>query len=185
MTALHMITAQYAYGVSATVSGTPIAWKTSDRSSLRIDSLENERFLREAQWTKDGATTIYRSRLWMNNRAIVLPADVKKYYNMKPADILTIHSENDFLDRLCPRTDMNEPLLPPKPCSAPPPPPSSCTGGTGDCDSSIPVQQLTSYVRDHARHCTDATDCSVQSEAQPRVCPSKPAKLPSPALARP
>jgi hypothetical protein len=124
--AIHMFTAQYGHGASATVGGTPIAWKTNERKSRSLE--DKVPFLIEAEWGDEkgkGATCVYHSRLWMNDRVIPFPPDIKA----EPSEILKIQHEEDFLGKFCK-------------------PNASCKSKSVTDD----VKVLTSYVRGHTAH---------------------------------
>lgn len=75
--AVHMFTAKYARGFSATLEGTPIAWQTSTGSNSPNYSPGQ---LVEAQWTTTGASCLSRSRLYMNNTVVPKLPDAYDVY---------------------------------------------------------------------------------------------------------
>lgn len=121
--ALHMFTAKYCGGISATSRGTPIRWSTrgifSKRPSRALGPVE-------AEWNEDGATCLLHSRLWIPNKAISLPpqlADLAEFANVSSM------KERDFLQRL--QDTCKHPIL--------------------RCDESSRSDVLTSYTMNHDR----------------------------------
>jgi hypothetical protein len=97
--ALHMFTARYCYGVSATTRGTPIAWQRNEASARRARAGTGPI---EAKWGPDGAICLAHSRLWMSNKTIALPPQLVDLPAFKDHPITYPMDEDDFLSRLCP-----------------------------------------------------------------------------------
>jgi len=99
---LHMYTAQYCDGVSATSRGTPIAWSAKGIAMVQPRPETGVGPI-EARWNKDGATCLSHSRLWVSNKTISLPAQLVAmpvFSDLAPPWDGTL-SEHDFLTRLC------------------------------------------------------------------------------------
>ena len=94
--ALHMLTAKYCNGWSATTRGTPIEWRDGNHVSdpnFKFDTIE-------AQWNKEGATCAYHSRLWMIDKTISLPAQLSDLFDSRKATY-PMKNEQEFLGYLC------------------------------------------------------------------------------------
>jgi hypothetical protein len=100
LAALHMFTAKYCNGLSATARGTPIGWQSARLASRhpRQHSTGNADII-EAKWTDTGATCLSHSRLWMYNKTISLPITL----DTMAAALSSPVSEHGFLQMLCPK----------------------------------------------------------------------------------
>jgi hypothetical protein len=95
--ALHMFSAKYCDGISATSRGTPIAWAMNGLASSRPpDGGEIE-----AQWGPSGATCISHSRLWLPNKTISLPSQLVNLPSFTNPPLRYPMGEQEFLKRVC------------------------------------------------------------------------------------
>jgi hypothetical protein len=121
--ALHMFTAKYCGGVSATVRGTPLAWSARGipQVASRADGVIGPI---EAEWGPDGATCLSHSRLWISNKTVSVPGQlVAAGLTSWPKGAKT--TEDDFVTRVC-------------------------GGKLPKCPAKAPPDALASYTVDHA-----------------------------------
>jgi hypothetical protein len=100
--ALHMYTAQYCDGVSATSRGTQVRWLAKGVPSVVVRPDPGFGPI-EARWDKDGATCVSHSRLWVSNKTISLPAQLvtlPAFADPKPPWAYPM-TEAQFLAKVC------------------------------------------------------------------------------------
>ena len=88
---LHMLTAKYVDGRSATTRGTPVAWCWGRKS-------EDSKLTTEATWGDKGARCVSHSRLWRRDKIVYVPAQIRSLFDApwdKPM------CEKRFLKRVC------------------------------------------------------------------------------------
>jgi hypothetical protein len=91
--ALHMFTAKYCNGISATLRGTPIRWSTHNTFARRI--FKSDLGPIEAQWGSNGATCLRHSRLWIPNKAISLPSQLLHLWPFSNLSLLKLPMDEE------------------------------------------------------------------------------------------